>query len=191
MRDSVSAPDCIPDQKAGGTGSGMGAKLTFKYDGEGDVLYINTRAPYAEQELEEPADEIIARLTILLPASNLLRGRLASRRLPGFSFGRSASGLFRSFGPGALRRLPKLLIEAVERSLGGLPYSLAGLAPPFQRFERLRGSGPHETQGAESESQTTLPPGHGHGWSLFAWRDTTASPRSRQQVPAHSCGSSA
>jgi hypothetical protein len=36
--------------------------LTFKYDREADILYINTRPPYAEQETEELGDEIIARL---------------------------------------------------------------------------------------------------------------------------------
>ncbi len=93
---------------------------------------------------------------------NSLHGRLAPCRLLGLSFGWCASGLFPSRRPGALRRLPKLPTEAVESSLGGLPYSLAGLAPPFQRFERLRGPGPYERQGAESESQTTLPPRHEH-----------------------------
>ncbi len=38
----------------------MEAKLTFKYDREGDVLYINPRPPYAEQESEELGDEVIA-----------------------------------------------------------------------------------------------------------------------------------
>jgi hypothetical protein len=144
----------------------MEGKLTFKYDRGGDILYVNKMAPYAEQESEELADEVISRLTILLPANNLLRGRLALRRPLGLSLGWCASGLFRSLRLGALRRLPKLLIDAVERSLGGLPYSLAGLASPFQRFECLRGPGPQKRQGTESESQTTLPPGHGHGCSL-------------------------
>jgi uncharacterized protein YuzE len=40
----------------------MDAKLTFKYDREGDILYINKRTPYAEQESEELGDEVIARL---------------------------------------------------------------------------------------------------------------------------------
>jgi hypothetical protein len=31
----------------------MAAKLSFKYDREGDILYINKRSPYAEQESEE------------------------------------------------------------------------------------------------------------------------------------------
>jgi uncharacterized protein YuzE len=40
----------------------MEAKLTFKYDREGDILYINKRAPYPEQNSEELGDEVIARM---------------------------------------------------------------------------------------------------------------------------------
>jgi uncharacterized protein YuzE len=40
----------------------METKLTFQYDREGDILYINKRAPYPEQESEELSDEVIARL---------------------------------------------------------------------------------------------------------------------------------
>jgi uncharacterized protein YuzE len=40
----------------------MEAKLTFKYDREGDILYINKRPPYAEQDSEELDDGVIARL---------------------------------------------------------------------------------------------------------------------------------
>jgi uncharacterized protein YuzE len=40
----------------------MAEKLTFQYDRDADILYINKRAPYAEQESEELGDEIIARL---------------------------------------------------------------------------------------------------------------------------------
>ena len=39
----------------------MGTNLTFQYDRDADILYVNTCAPYAEQESEELADEIIAR----------------------------------------------------------------------------------------------------------------------------------
>ena len=38
------------------------AKLTFKYDREADILYINTRRPYPKQESEEVGDDIIARI---------------------------------------------------------------------------------------------------------------------------------
>ncbi|HLA85404.1 MAG TPA: DUF2283 domain-containing protein [Thermoguttaceae bacterium] len=40
----------------------MGEKLTFQYDRDADILYINKREPYAEQESEELGDEVIARL---------------------------------------------------------------------------------------------------------------------------------
>ena len=40
----------------------MEQMLTFQYDREADILYINTVAPYAEQESEELGDEIITRL---------------------------------------------------------------------------------------------------------------------------------
>lgn len=40
----------------------MEAKLTFKYDREGDILYINKRPPYAEQESEKLENGVIARL---------------------------------------------------------------------------------------------------------------------------------
>ncbi|NES00967.1 MAG: DUF2283 domain-containing protein [Symploca sp. SIO1B1] len=41
----------------------MEAKLTFEYDREGDILYINKRPPYAEQESEEIDYGIVARLS--------------------------------------------------------------------------------------------------------------------------------
>ena len=40
----------------------MDAKLTFKYDREADILHIDKRPPYREQESEEIGDEVIARL---------------------------------------------------------------------------------------------------------------------------------
>ncbi len=40
----------------------MAEKLSFHYDREGDILHINKRAPYPEQESEELGDEVIARL---------------------------------------------------------------------------------------------------------------------------------
>lgn len=45
----------------------MATKLSFKYDREADILYIDTRPPYAEQETEELGDDVIARLN---PVSN-------------------------------------------------------------------------------------------------------------------------
>ncbi len=40
----------------------MEAKLTFKYDRVADILHIDKRPPYAEQETEELGDDVIARL---------------------------------------------------------------------------------------------------------------------------------
>ena len=40
----------------------MAAGLTFKYDRDADILYINKRPAYAGQETEELGDEVIARL---------------------------------------------------------------------------------------------------------------------------------
>ena len=40
----------------------MDAKLTFRYDREGDILYVDKRPPYAEQESEELEDGIVVRL---------------------------------------------------------------------------------------------------------------------------------
>jgi uncharacterized protein YuzE len=38
------------------------AKLSFEYDREADILYINKCRPYAEQDSEELGDEVVARL---------------------------------------------------------------------------------------------------------------------------------
>jgi uncharacterized protein YuzE len=40
----------------------MEEKLTFRYDREADILYINRKPPYAEQESEELGDDIIVRI---------------------------------------------------------------------------------------------------------------------------------
>jgi uncharacterized protein YuzE len=40
----------------------VGAKLSFKYDREADILHIDKCPPYAEQESEEIGDEVVARL---------------------------------------------------------------------------------------------------------------------------------
>ncbi len=40
----------------------MEAKLTFNYDREADIIYIDTKPPYPEQESEELDDGVIARL---------------------------------------------------------------------------------------------------------------------------------
>ena len=61
----------------------MEPRLTFKYDRAADILYIDKAAPYAEQESEELADDIVARsnpetgeienLEILFFSTRLLR----------------------------------------------------------------------------------------------------------------------
>ena len=40
----------------------MDPKLTFRYDRAGDILHIEKRPPYPEQESEELADGVVARL---------------------------------------------------------------------------------------------------------------------------------
>ncbi len=62
----------------------MDERLSFKYDREADILYINKRLPYAEQESEELGDEVVARLNpdtgevenleVLFFSTRLLRG---------------------------------------------------------------------------------------------------------------------
>ena len=66
----------------------MEKRLTFNFDREADILYINTVPPYPEQESEELEDEIVARLNpktgqvenleILFFTSRLLRRELFS-----------------------------------------------------------------------------------------------------------------
>jgi len=62
----------------------MGAKLTFRYDRAGDILYVETRPPYPEQESDELGDEVVARVSpttgeiegieVLFFSTRLLRG---------------------------------------------------------------------------------------------------------------------
>lgn len=40
----------------------MEPKLTFSYDREADILYIDVRPPYAEQESQEMGDGVVVRL---------------------------------------------------------------------------------------------------------------------------------
>jgi uncharacterized protein YuzE len=61
----------------------MAEKMIFKYDREADILYINKRAPYPEQESEELGDDVIARfnpdtgdvenIEVLFSSTRLLR----------------------------------------------------------------------------------------------------------------------
>ena len=64
----------------------METNLTFQYDRDADILYVNTCPPYPEQESEELDDEIIARfnpdtgdienLEVLFFSTRLLRKEL-------------------------------------------------------------------------------------------------------------------
>ncbi len=64
----------------------MGQGLTFRYDREADILYMDTKAPYAEQESEELGGDVVARinpetgevenLEIMFFSTRLLRGNL-------------------------------------------------------------------------------------------------------------------
>jgi uncharacterized protein YuzE len=64
----------------------MGAKLSLKYDRDADILHIDKRSPYPEQESEELGDEVIARLNpntgevenleVLFFSTRLLRSEL-------------------------------------------------------------------------------------------------------------------
>jgi len=64
----------------------MGAKLSFKYKRDADILHVDKRPPYPEQELEELGDEVIVRLNphtgevenleVLFFSTRLLRGDL-------------------------------------------------------------------------------------------------------------------
>ena len=40
----------------------MDSKLSFRYDRDADILYIDKCPPYPEQESEELGDEVVARL---------------------------------------------------------------------------------------------------------------------------------
>lgn len=61
----------------------MEARLTFRYDREGDILYIDKTEPYADQDTQELDDDVIARtnpdtgdvenLEILFFSTRLLR----------------------------------------------------------------------------------------------------------------------
>ena len=65
----------------------MDAKLSFKYDRDSDILYIDKCPPYPEQESEELGDEIIARL-------NPKTGAVENMEVPFFSTRLLRSELF-------------------------------------------------------------------------------------------------
>jgi len=64
----------------------MAAKLTLRYDREADILYVDRRPPYSEQETEELGDDVLVRvdpvsgqidsLEILFFSTRLLRSTL-------------------------------------------------------------------------------------------------------------------
>jgi uncharacterized protein YuzE len=64
----------------------VGAKLSFKYDRDADILHIDKCTPYPEQESEELGDDVVARLNpgtgeienleVLFFSTRLLRGDL-------------------------------------------------------------------------------------------------------------------
>lgn len=64
----------------------MVEKMTFQYDREADILYINRCPPYAEQESKELGDEVVARMNpatgdienieVLFFSTRLLRNNL-------------------------------------------------------------------------------------------------------------------
>jgi uncharacterized protein YuzE len=64
----------------------MATKLSFRYDREGDILYMDKCPPYPEQESEELGDDVIARvnprsgevenLEVLFFSTRLLRSDL-------------------------------------------------------------------------------------------------------------------
>ncbi|MCI0585575.1 MAG: DUF2283 domain-containing protein [Planctomycetes bacterium] len=79
----------------------MASKLTFQYDRDADILYINRRPPYFEQESEELGDGVIARLNaitgdvesleVLFFSTRLLRTDLFELPITA-DFGRPAKG---------------------------------------------------------------------------------------------------
>jgi uncharacterized protein YuzE len=78
----------------------MEAKLTFQYDREGDILYINKRPPYPEQESEELGDQVVARL-------NPKTGEIENLEILLFSTGLLRSDLFELPVAAELRLAPK------------------------------------------------------------------------------------
>jgi uncharacterized protein YuzE len=64
----------------------MAEKLSFKYDREGDILYIDRRLPYPEQESEELGDDVIARLNPQTGEVENLEVLFFSQRLQSQSF---------------------------------------------------------------------------------------------------------
>jgi uncharacterized protein DUF2283 len=66
----------------------MATKLSFRYDREGDILYIDKCPPYPEQESEEQRDDVIARVN---PRSGSSKRSLRNRRVEKNSTSRSST----------------------------------------------------------------------------------------------------
>ena len=75
----------------------MGAKLSFKYDRDADILHIDKCPPYAEQETEELGDEVVARL-------NPETGEIENLEVLFFSTRLLRSDLFELLGGAACRQ---------------------------------------------------------------------------------------
>jgi Protein of unknown function (DUF2283) len=69
-----------PAQTGGGRNR-VEEKLSFRYDREADILYINRCPPYPEQESEELGDDVIARLNPATGAVENLEVLFFSTRL--------------------------------------------------------------------------------------------------------------
>jgi uncharacterized protein YuzE len=65
----------------------MASRLTLQYDRVGDILYIETCPPYAEQESDELDDHIVAR-------SNPETGQIESLEILFFSTRLDDNGVF-------------------------------------------------------------------------------------------------
>jgi hypothetical protein len=59
----------------------MDPKLTFRYDCQADILHIDKRSPYPEQETEELGDDVVARLNPTANAVENLEVLFFSTRL--------------------------------------------------------------------------------------------------------------
>ena len=59
----------------------MEPRLSFKYDREADILYIDRVRPYPEQETEELGDDVLARLNPITGEVETLEVLFFSTRL--------------------------------------------------------------------------------------------------------------
>ncbi|MGD1904636.1 MAG: DUF2283 domain-containing protein [Leptolyngbyaceae cyanobacterium] len=59
----------------------MNSELTFKYDQDGDILYLYQCPPYADQEVEHLEDEVLVRLNPETDAIEAIEILFFSKRL--------------------------------------------------------------------------------------------------------------